>query len=74
MREMLTQNLLLGMNLLTLIGFAVMLLGMRTARPTILRRSVGSRRFFGNQRTGLSTALMGAGSALVILGIYLIPR
>jgi len=74
MREILTQNLLLGMNIVTLIGFTIMLLGMRAGRPTALRRSFGSPRFIGNQRTGLSTALMGAGTVLVILGIYLTPR
>jgi hypothetical protein len=68
---MLTQSLLLGMNLVTLIGFAVILLAMRVGRPTIIRRSIGSRRFVSFQRVALSTALMVLGSVLVIWGIYL---
>jgi hypothetical protein len=74
MREIITQPLLLGMNLVTLIGFAIMLLGMRAGRPTIFRHSFGSRRLISSQRAILSTALMSLGSTLVILGIYLTPR
>ena len=74
MREILTQPLLLGMDLITLIGFAIMLLGMRAARLTILRRSFGTYRSLSSQRATLSTALMGIGSILALLGIYLLPR
>jgi hypothetical protein len=74
MREILAQPLLLGMNLVALIGFAIMLLGMRAGRLTILRRSFGSHRFISSQRATLSTALMGLGSTLVLLGLYLSPR
>ena len=74
MREILTQPLLLGMNLIALIGFAIMLLGMRAGRLTILRRSFGTYRSRSSQGATLSTGLMGLGSTLVLLGIYLLPR
>ena len=73
MSEIITQPLLLGMNILALIGFAITLLGMRAGRPTIRRNSFGSHRFVSSQRATLGIALMGLGSILVLLGVYLAP-
>ena len=57
---MLTDEVLYGMNLLTLAGFLVMGIGMTLNR----QKSVGATTAFG---------LMGAGTALVFLGLYLAP-
>jgi len=57
---MLTREFVFGMNLLTLAGFLVMGLGMTLSR----QKAVGAAAAFG---------LMGTGTALVFLGIYLTP-
>jgi hypothetical protein len=55
---MLTKDIIFGMNLLTLAGFVVMGLSLTLHRT----RQAGAP---------LSIGLMGAGTALVVLGIYL---
>ncbi len=57
---MLTRHLLFGMNLVTLGGFVLMGIGLTLNR----QRQVGTVAAF---------ALMGAGTALVFLGLYLAP-
>ena len=57
---MLTQPIVSGLNLLTLLGFLVMGLGLTFTRQ-------------GRMRTPAALALMGAGTALVFLGLYLAP-
>lgn len=57
---MLTRNLWLGLNLLTLAGFLLMGVGLTLTR----QRAIG---------TPLGFALMTAGTALVFVGLYLTP-
>ncbi len=57
---MLTRHLLFGMNLVTLGGFVLMGIGLTLNR----QRQVGAATAF---------VLMGAGTALVFLGLYLAP-
>ncbi len=54
---MLTKEILYGMNILTLAGFLLMGFGLTLTRQQKLRAPVGF-------------ALMGAGTALVFLGLY----
>ena len=55
---MLTKEILFGMNLPTLAGFVVMAAGLNLSRR-------------GRSRAAVAIALMGAGTALVFLGLYL---
>lgn len=55
---MLTRGLVFGLNLVTLLGFAVMAVGLNLGRTARARAPLGF-------------ALMGIGTALVFLGIYL---
>jgi hypothetical protein len=55
---MMTRNLLFGFNLVTLAGFVVMALGFNLGR-------------MARGRAPLGFALMGVGTVLVFLGIYL---
>jgi hypothetical protein len=57
-RAMLTKDLLFGMNALSLIGFAVMFVALNTARRPDLKKV-------------WSIALMTAGTALLLVGLYL---
>ena len=57
---MLTQPLVSGLNLLALLGFLLMGLGLTFTRQ-------------GRVRAPAAFALMGAGTALVFLGLYLAP-
>ena len=57
---MLTQPIVSGLNLLALLGFLLMGLGL-----TFIRQ--------GRVRAPAAFALMGAGTALVFLGLYLAP-
>jgi hypothetical protein len=57
---MLTRELLLGLNLLTLAGFLLMGVGLTLTR----QRAIGAP---------LAFALMTAGTALVFVGLYLAP-
>lgn len=57
---MLTQPIVSGLNLLTLLGFLLMGLGLTLTRQ-------------GRMRAPAALALMGAGTALVFLGLYLAP-
>ncbi len=57
---MLTRQVLFGMNLVTVGGFLLMAIGLTLNR----QRQVG---------TAAAFALMGAGTALVFLGLYLMP-
>ena len=58
---MLTRELLLGLNLLTLAGFLLMGVGLTLTR----QRAIGAP---------LAFALMAAGTALVFVGLYLAPQ
>jgi hypothetical protein len=55
---MLTKEILYGMNILSLAGFALMGIGLTANRQQQMRNSI-------------AFALMGAGTVLVFLGIYL---
>ena len=55
---MLTKDLLFGMNALSLIGFAVMFVALNTARRPDVAKS-------------WSIVLMSAGTALLLVGLYL---
>jgi hypothetical protein len=55
--RLLVQNLLAGLNLLTLIGFAAMGVGVSQSRQ-------------GRSRAPIAFALMGVGTVLVICGMY----
>jgi hypothetical protein len=55
---MLTRNILFGLNLVSLLGFIAMAIGLNAARMKYAPVPVGF-------------ALMGAGTALVFLGLYL---
>ncbi len=57
---MLTQPIVSGLNLLTLLGFVLMGLGLTFTRQ-------------GRMRAPGAFALLGAGTALVFLGLYLTP-
>jgi hypothetical protein len=57
---MLTKELLLGLNLLTLAGFLLMGVGLTLTRQHVIG-------------TPLAFALMTAGTALVVVGLYLAP-
>ncbi len=57
---MLTKNLLFGMNIVALLGFALMGSSLHFSR----RKAIGVPAAF---------ALMGAGTALLVLGLYLAP-
>lgn len=57
---MLTQPIVSGLNLLALLGFVLMGLGLTFTRQ-------------GRMRTSAAFALMGLGTALVFLGLYLAP-
>jgi hypothetical protein len=57
-RAMLTKDLLFGMNALSLIGFAVMFVALNTARRPDVAKV-------------WSIALMTAGTALLLVGLYL---
>jgi uncharacterized membrane protein YozB (DUF420 family) len=58
--EMLTKPLISGMNLLSLIGFVLMGIGLTFVRQ-------------GKIRAPMAVVLMGLGTALVFAGIYLAP-
>ena len=57
---MLTQPIVSGLNLLTLLGFLLMGLGLAFTRQ-------------GRMRAPAAFGLMGAGTVLVFLGLYLAP-
>ena len=57
---MLTQPIVSGLNLLSLVGFVLMGFGLTLTRQ-------------GRMRAPAALALMGAGTALVFLGLYLAP-
>ena len=57
---MLTQPIISGMNLLSLAGFVLMGIGLTFTRQ-------------GRVRAPAAVALMGVGTALVFLGLYLVP-
>jgi hypothetical protein len=57
---MLTQPIVSGLNLLTLLGFVLMGLGLTLTRQ-------------GRMRGPAAVALMGAGTALVFIGLYVTP-
>ena len=57
---MLTEPVISGLNLLALLGFLMMGLGLTLTRQ-------------GRMRAPAAFALMGAGTALVFLGLYLAP-
>ena len=57
---MLTQPIVAGLNLLSLLGFVLMGLGLTLSRQ-------------GRMRAPAAFALMGAGTVLVFLGFYLAP-
>ena len=57
---MLTEPLVSGLNLLALLGFVLMGLGLTFTRQ-------------GRMRAPAAFALMGVGTALVFLGLYLAP-
>ena len=57
---MLTEPVVSGLNLLALLGFLMMGLGLTLTRQ-------------GRMRAPAAFALMGAGTALVFLGLYLAP-
>ncbi|HEX5455594.1 MAG TPA: hypothetical protein VFX06_17530 [Stellaceae bacterium] len=57
---MLTREILFGMNVLTLIGFALMGIGLTFTRQRAMRAP-------------LAFALMGTGTALVFFGLYAGP-
>ncbi len=57
---MLTQSIISGMNLLSLAGFVLMGIGLTFSRQ-------------GRVRAPAAVALMGVGTALVFLGLYLVP-
>jgi len=54
---LLAQNILHGLNLLTIIGFVVMGIGLNQSRQ-------------GRSRAPIAFALMGLGTAVVFLGMY----
>jgi hypothetical protein len=57
---MFTREILFGMNILTLAGFVLMGVGLALNRQQKVRMSI-------------AVALMGAGTVLVFLGIYVAP-
>jgi len=57
---MLTKDILFGMNILTLVGFAAMGVGLSQSRR-------------GKARAPIAIALMGIGTALVFFGLYVGP-
>jgi hypothetical protein len=57
---MLTQPIISGMNLLSLAGFVLMGIGLTVSRQ-------------GRNRAPAAVALMGVGTVLVFLGLYLVP-
>jgi uncharacterized membrane protein YozB (DUF420 family) len=57
---MLTQPIISGMNLLSLAGFVLMGIGLTVSRQ-------------GRIRAPAAVALMGVGTVLVFLGLYLVP-
>jgi hypothetical protein len=57
LNALLAQNILHGLNLLTIIGFVLMGVGLNQSRQ-------------GRSRAPIAFALMGLGTGLVILGMY----
>jgi uncharacterized membrane protein len=58
MKDLLEPNILHGLNLLTIIGFVFMGIGLNQSRQ-------------GRRRAPVAFALMGIGTALVFAGLYL---
>ena len=55
-----TQQILFGLNLMSLVGFVLMGIGLNQSRQ-------------GRARAPIAFALMGVGTVLVFLGLYLAP-
>jgi hypothetical protein len=68
---MLTKDLLFGFNLVTLAGFAVMAIGFNLGRAARGRGPPGFAGGSARAKVVWGWALMGVGTALVFLGIYL---
>jgi hypothetical protein len=68
---MMTKNLLFGFNLVSLAGFAVMAIGFNLGRTARGRAPLGSIGVPTRAKIAWGWALMGVGTALVFLGIYL---
>jgi uncharacterized membrane protein len=66
-----TKNLLFGFNIVTLIGFAVMALGFNLGRTARGRAPFGFTGAPTRSKIAWGWALMGVGTVLVFLGIYL---
>lgn len=73
MNAILVQPIILGMNLITLAGFGVMMLGTRLARHRTFSRSFGARTQVNTRRFILSVTLMIAGSVVVFVSQCLLP-
>lgn len=73
MNAILVQPIILGMNLITLAGFGVMMLGTRLAGHRTFSRLFGTRTQVNTQRFALSVMLMIVGSVVVFVSQCLLP-